>query len=168
MPQWRPQQRRLPLPPQQSHGPAPVPADGFSTVEQAVADLRAKNLAGIILSGGPFAVYEDGAPHVAPGFWDFVEERIDAFFKSSDLDGDGGISEVEFVHFIEAHAAHDADEAGEVTTVGTHAVVAPARRCAPFAATIACIASGQAHMPFPICARPRSPARWAHATFHFS
>ena len=60
---------------------------------------------------------------IAPEKWDFVEERIDAFFKSSDLDGDGGISEVEFVHFIEAHAAHDADEAGEVTTVGNHAVV---------------------------------------------
>ena len=47
----------------------------LTSCEVAVADLRAKNLAGIILSGGPFSVYEDGAPHVAPGFWDFVEER---------------------------------------------------------------------------------------------
>ena len=60
---------------------------------------------------------------IAPEQWGFVAERIDAFFASSDLDGDGGISEVEFVHFIETHAAHDAEEAGTITTVGNHAVV---------------------------------------------
>jgi len=31
-------------------------------VEETV--LRASNLKGIILSGGPFSVYEDGAPHM--------------------------------------------------------------------------------------------------------
>lgn len=45
----------------------------LNSCEVSVADLKKKNLAGIILSGGPFSVYEDGAPHVAEGFWDYVE-----------------------------------------------------------------------------------------------
>lgn len=37
--------------------------------------LRAKsNLKGIILSGGPFSVYEEGAPHLKPEVWEFIAE----------------------------------------------------------------------------------------------
>ncbi|SHZ59297.1 Uncharacterised protein [Mycobacteroides abscessus subsp. abscessus] len=41
---------------------------------------------------------------------------------------------------------------------GTHAVVAPARGCAIFCATMSAIRSGMAHMPLPICALPANPA----------
>ena len=36
---------------------------------QRLTDLNWKP-AGIILSGGPYSVYEDGAPHVAPAYFD--------------------------------------------------------------------------------------------------
>jgi GMP synthase (glutamine-hydrolysing) len=41
-------------------------------VEESV--LRACNLKGIILSGGPFSVYEEGAPHMQQGIWRMAEE----------------------------------------------------------------------------------------------
>ena len=42
-------------------------------VEEAV--LRACNVRGLILSGGPFSVYEAGSPHLQPGIWRLAEER---------------------------------------------------------------------------------------------
>lgn len=40
------------------------------------ADELAKHeLTAVILSGGPSSVYEEGAPHVAPGVWKVIEER---------------------------------------------------------------------------------------------
>lgn len=37
--------------------------------------LATKNLAGIVLSGGPNSVYEEGAPHVDPGVWALAREK---------------------------------------------------------------------------------------------
>mmetsp|Transcript_21185 Transcript_21185/g.33291 ORF Transcript_21185/g.33291 Transcript_21185/m.33291 type:complete len:550 (+) Transcript_21185:52-1701(+) len=37
--------------------------------------LRQKNIAGIILAGGPNSVYEEGAPHVDAGVWELIEEK---------------------------------------------------------------------------------------------
>jgi GMP synthase (glutamine-hydrolysing) len=39
--------------------------------------IQAYGPTGVILSGGPSSVYEDGAPHVPAGFWDYVKgQRI--------------------------------------------------------------------------------------------
>lgn len=38
-----------------------------------VDELSRKSLKGIILSGGPASVYEDGAPHVSPEVWAFIK-----------------------------------------------------------------------------------------------
>ena len=35
--------------------------------------LSKKKVVGVVLSGGPSSVYEDGAPHVDPAFWTWVE-----------------------------------------------------------------------------------------------
>lgn len=37
--------------------------------------LASKELKGIILSGGPASVYEEGAPHVSPEVWTLIAER---------------------------------------------------------------------------------------------
>lgn len=37
--------------------------------------LARSNLKGIILSGGPASVYEEGSPHVTQGVWDLIRER---------------------------------------------------------------------------------------------
>jgi GMP synthase (glutamine-hydrolysing) len=37
--------------------------------------LRAMNVKGIILSGGPFSVYEEGAPHLDPAVWALAAEK---------------------------------------------------------------------------------------------
>jgi GMP synthase (glutamine-hydrolysing) len=42
-------------------------------VKEAV--LRGMNVKGIILSGGPFSVYEEGAPHLDPAVWALAAER---------------------------------------------------------------------------------------------
>jgi len=42
-------------------------------VKEAV--LRAMNVKGIILSGGPFSVYEEGAPHLDPAIWALAAEK---------------------------------------------------------------------------------------------
>ena len=41
----------------------------------SASELSAHQLTGVILSGGPNSVYEDGAPHVAQGVWDLIKER---------------------------------------------------------------------------------------------
>ena len=51
---------------------------------------------------------------------------------------------------------------------GTHAVFAPARGWPIFCAIMSAIASGAAHMPLPICARPASPAASPTSTFRSS
>ena len=38
-------------------------------------ELGKHELTAVILSGGPNSVYEEGAPHVAQGVWDIIEER---------------------------------------------------------------------------------------------
>ena len=38
-------------------------------------ELSRINVVGVILSGGPNSVYEDGAPHVNEGIWRILEER---------------------------------------------------------------------------------------------
>ena len=38
-------------------------------------ELAAHKITGIILSGGPNSVYEEGAPHVRQGVWDLINER---------------------------------------------------------------------------------------------
>lgn len=38
-------------------------------------ELMQINVVGVILSGGPSSVYEDGAPHVDGGIWRILEER---------------------------------------------------------------------------------------------
>jgi GMP synthase (glutamine-hydrolysing) len=38
-------------------------------------ELAIHNLTGIILSGGPASVYDDGAPHVDPSVWKLIQER---------------------------------------------------------------------------------------------
>mmetsp|Transcript_5539 Transcript_5539/g.12106 ORF Transcript_5539/g.12106 Transcript_5539/m.12106 type:complete len:541 (-) Transcript_5539:118-1740(-) len=38
-------------------------------------ELGKHELTAVILSGGPNSVYEEGAPHVAPGVWKIIEER---------------------------------------------------------------------------------------------
>lgn len=38
-------------------------------------ELAPHSLTAIILSGGPNSVYEEGAPHVAKGIWDLINER---------------------------------------------------------------------------------------------
>lgn len=38
-------------------------------------ELAAHTLTGIVLSGGPNSVYEEGAPHVSQGVWDLIAER---------------------------------------------------------------------------------------------
>jgi len=37
--------------------------------------VRSYGPAGIILSGGPSSVYEEGSPHCPDGFWDYVKEK---------------------------------------------------------------------------------------------
>lgn len=37
-------------------------------------ELEKRSIKGIILSGGPASVYEDGAPHVSPAVWDLIRE----------------------------------------------------------------------------------------------
>ncbi len=37
--------------------------------------LKANNIVGIILSGGPSSVYEPESPHVKTGVWDFIKEN---------------------------------------------------------------------------------------------
>lgn len=37
--------------------------------------LAKKQVVGVILSGGPSSVYEDGAPHVSPGVWEMIESQ---------------------------------------------------------------------------------------------
>jgi GMP synthase (glutamine-hydrolysing) len=38
-------------------------------------ELMQINVVGVILSGGPSSVYEDGAPHVDGGIWSILKER---------------------------------------------------------------------------------------------
>jgi GMP synthase (glutamine-hydrolysing) len=38
-------------------------------------DLAQHELVGVILSGGPSSVYDEGAPHVSPEVWKLLEER---------------------------------------------------------------------------------------------
>ena len=38
-------------------------------------ELMQINVVGVILSGGPNSVYEDGAPHVDGGIWSILKER---------------------------------------------------------------------------------------------
>lgn len=40
-----------------------------------VEELAKKDLRGIVMSGGPASVYEEGAPHVLPEVWAFIRER---------------------------------------------------------------------------------------------
>ncbi|OQR84855.1 GMP synthase [Achlya hypogyna] len=40
-----------------------------------VEELSKHDLTGIILSGGPNSVYEEGAPHVRPEVWKFIEDK---------------------------------------------------------------------------------------------
>ena len=37
-------------------------------------ELRKNKVQAIILSGGPYSVYDDNAPHVDPSVWTFIEE----------------------------------------------------------------------------------------------
>mmetsp|Transcript_19456 Transcript_19456/g.32012 ORF Transcript_19456/g.32012 Transcript_19456/m.32012 type:complete len:560 (-) Transcript_19456:2944-4623(-) len=37
--------------------------------------LKSANILGVILSGGPASVYDEGSPHVQPEFWSWVEEN---------------------------------------------------------------------------------------------
>lgn len=39
-----------------------------------VEELKKHALTGIILSGGPNSVYDEGAPHVQPGVWKLIED----------------------------------------------------------------------------------------------
>jgi GMP synthase (glutamine-hydrolysing) len=39
------------------------------------SELEAHSITGIILSGGPNSVYDEGSPHVDAGVWDLVKER---------------------------------------------------------------------------------------------
>jgi GMP synthase (glutamine-hydrolysing) len=52
----------------------------YSELQACTADLKAIkefSPAGVILSGGPASVYEDGSPHCPAGFWDYVKaEKI--------------------------------------------------------------------------------------------
>ena len=48
------------------------------------------------------------------------------------------------------------------------AQLAPAFGCSIFCSSIAAMASGAAHIPFPICARPLSPHSRPMSTFHCS
>merc|ERR1712137_712935 len=36
--------------------------------------LKQATIVGVVLSGGPSSVYDEGSPHVAPGFWKWIEE----------------------------------------------------------------------------------------------
>lgn len=38
-------------------------------------ELSSKNVVGVILSGGPSSVYDEGSPHVAPAIWEWVKEK---------------------------------------------------------------------------------------------
>lgn len=40
-----------------------------------IDELKKSPVTGIILSGGPNSVYDEGAPHVEQGVWDFIEEN---------------------------------------------------------------------------------------------
>ena len=44
-------------------------------MEPAELEKYGDNLKGIILSGGPFSVYDDEAPHVAQGIWDMAAAK---------------------------------------------------------------------------------------------
>ncbi|GBG25773.1 GMP synthase glutamine-hydrolyzing [Hondaea fermentalgiana] len=37
--------------------------------------LKSAHVIGVVLSGGPASVYDEGSPHVADGFWDWVESE---------------------------------------------------------------------------------------------
>jgi len=40
----------------------------------AVDVLRSASIVGVILSGGPSSVYDEGSPHVSEGFWEWIQE----------------------------------------------------------------------------------------------
>jgi len=53
-------------------------ASVYSELQACTVDLegiRKFAPAGIILSGGPASVYEEGSPHCCAGFWDYVKEQ---------------------------------------------------------------------------------------------